>query len=595
MKFATLNVCGLKTRNNYPDFTDYLSNYDILCLVETKLDQTDIVSLPGFDCISQPRKELFFRRSGGIAVFVKNKFSEYCTYQPSESDYIMWMCIDKRLTDSDENMYLGIVYVPPSQSRFYNDDELSKLENEIMLMCSSNKYVIISGDVNARTRKLTDYVKLDHYFSDMFDFDDEIANFFDKTEMLENLNIPLTRSTTDTKTNNSGYWLIDLCKNNNLFIVNGRVGKDKGFGLKTFRNTSTIDYTICTADCFRFLTHFEVKELDPIFSDWHSLLSWSLNVNTPNHHISNTISNNIPQRCKWLQNNKDKFIDSIDMDKVSLLHAKLDAFTPSNENLDNITEDLALIFNNASARAFNPKRQQLQKRPFDKPWFGPACKIARKKYHRARNIYNQNKNVQTKNNLNFFSKQYKITMNKYIHKYKKGKIDKLRSMRTKNPKDYWNYIKSLDKKKDKTYPPLNALYEHFKNINKSNESHENYKAHDDEENENLNKRISVDEICKCINKLKNGKCPGDDRILNEYIKSTKHIFLPVYEKLFNSVFDSGTIPSAWLEGIIRPIYKNKGDIKNVENFRPITIFSCLGKLFTAILNNRLTDFLDKNE
>ena len=164
MKFATLNVCGLKTRINYPDFTDYLSNYDILCLVETKLDQTDIVSLPGFDCISQPRKELFFRRSGGIAVFVKNKFSEYCTYQPSESDYIMWMCIDKRLTDSDENMYLGIVYVPPSQSRFYNDDKLSKLENEIMSMCSSNKYVIISGDVNARTGKLTDYVKLDHFF-----------------------------------------------------------------------------------------------------------------------------------------------------------------------------------------------------------------------------------------------------------------------------------------------------------------------------------------------------------------------------------------------------------------------------------------------
>ena len=143
LKFATLNVCGLKPRLNYPDFTDYLSNYDILCLAETKLDQTDIVSLPGFECISQPREELFFRRSGGIAVFVKNKFSEYCTYQPSESDYIMWMCIDKRLTDSDENMYLGIVYVPPSQSRFYNDDELSKLENEMIVRLSLLRKTIL--------------------------------------------------------------------------------------------------------------------------------------------------------------------------------------------------------------------------------------------------------------------------------------------------------------------------------------------------------------------------------------------------------------------------------------------------------------------
>ena len=41
--------------------------------------------------------------------------------------------------------------------------------------------------------------------------------------------------------------------------------------------------------------------------------------------------------------------------------------------------------------------------------------------------------------------------------------------------------------------------------------------------------------------------------------------------------------------------KNKGDPKNVNNYRPITILSCLGKLFTAVLNSRLTDFLNSNE
>ena len=100
---------------------------------------------------------------------------------------------------------------------------------------------------------------------EQFDFDDDIANFFDKTEILKNLNIQVERSSMDVKTNNTGYWLTDLCKNNNLFIVNGRVGKDKGVGRKTFRETSTIDYTICTADCFTFLTQFEVIELDPFF------------------------------------------------------------------------------------------------------------------------------------------------------------------------------------------------------------------------------------------------------------------------------------------------------------------------------------------
>ena len=50
-----------------------------------------------------------------------------------------------------------------------------------------------------------------------------------------------------------------------------------------------------------------------------------------------------------------------------------------------------------------------------------------------------------------------------------------------------------------------------------------------------------------------------------------------------------------MEGTIRPIYKNKGDPKLVQNYRPITILSCLGKLFTAILNKRLTLYLDNNE
>jgi hypothetical protein len=37
-------------------------------------------------------------------------------------------------------------------------------------------------------------------------------------------------------------------------------------------------------------------------------------------------------------------------------------------------------------------------------------------------------------------------------------------------------------------------------------------------------------------------------------------------------------------------YKNKGDKFDPKNYRPITIVSCLGKLFTAILNERLNEF-----
>ena len=71
--------------------------------------------------------------------------------------------------------------------------------------------------------------------------------------------------------------------------------------------------------------------------------------------------------------------------------------------------------------------------------------------------------------------------------------------------------------------------------------------------------------------------------------------MPVYYKLFNLVFDSGIIPESWTLGRIIPIYKNKGAQSNPENYRPITLVSCLGKLFTSIINSRLQSFAGEFE
>ena len=49
-----------------------------------------------------------------------------------------------------------------------------------------------------------------------------------------------------------------------------------------------------------------------------------------------------------------------------------------------------------------------------------------------------------------------------------------------------------------------------------------------------------------------------------------------------------------LIGKIIPLYKGKGDIKKAGNYRGITLLSCLGKLFTSMLNRRLTKFLEQN-
>ena len=69
---------------------------------------------------------------------------------------------------------------------------------------------------------------------------------------------------------------------------------------------------------------------------------------------------------------------------------------------------------------------------------------------------------------------------------------------------------------------------------------------------------------------------------------------PLYVKLFNVNFKTGIFPNSWSLGIICPIYKNKGSKSKPENFRPITLLTCLGKLFSSILYARLVTFLEEH-
>ena len=97
---------------------------------------------------------------------------------------------------------------------------------------------------------------------------------------------------------------------------------------------------------------------------------------------------------------------------------------------------------------------------------------------------------------------------------------------------------------------------------------------------------------KAIKELKCNKAHGIDGVLNEYIKYTADLMIDIWVKLFNRILDSGEIPSDWSTGIIITLYKGKGSQLDPNNYRGITLLSCVGKLFTSILNNRLNAFLN---
>ena len=106
--------------------------------------------------------------------------------------------------------------------------------------------------------------------------------------------------------------------------------------------------------------------------------------------------------------------------------------------------------------------------------------------------------------------------------------------------------------------------------------------------------FNCSEIKKGIKRLKNGKKKGTDLILNEFIKTGNSTLNLTSVKLFNKILKSGKFPKLWNHSLISSIYKS-GDPNDCNNYRGISVTSCLGKFFTSLLQERLTDYFEINK
>ena len=164
-----------------------------------------------------------------------------------------------------------------------------------------------------------------------------------------------------------------------------------------------------------------------------------------------------------------------------------------------------------------------------------------------------------------------------------------------HPKDYWALLKKeegLDKKESKV--PLRTFEKHFSDLNQSSniQLQNTLPDTDDSLNQDINVEFTLDELCKNIKLLNSNKSSGIDLIKNEYLKNAPQSVIELAVKLFNLILKTGIVPLEWCLGLIIPVYKKKGSTSDPNNYRGITLLSCLGKLFTSCINVRLAKYLD---
>ncbi len=86
---------------------------------------------------------------------------------------------------------------------------------------------------------------------------------------LKDYDIPEKRYNQDLTPDKNSYGrkLIEFCKNNQLFIFNGRLGENFGIGKPTTTYHTTIDYFIGSPEVIKFVETFKVLDFIPMISD----------------------------------------------------------------------------------------------------------------------------------------------------------------------------------------------------------------------------------------------------------------------------------------------------------------------------------------
>ena len=612
----SINVGGFKSKECFPEFiANIVKKHDIISVSESKLSDTDTVEIDGYTSFYKNRSK-FKRRSGGVLVLIKN------CYLPHVKIYEEDCCknkIDKSIIENytfvnfalsknalifslddtilEKQTLFFSVYIEPENSQYFNRQVYDELQS--VLSNLNFESVCLFGDFNSRSGNLNDLLPLNEHSDGLH---------LDIVE--SNLGIRVSK---DKQTNNMGHELVSFCKACQLAICNGRAGRDTP-GKLTCKNASVVDYVIMSYNLFDNIYDFEVCDFNELFSDVHCAVliqlhkankqaSNSANEMSPNL-TTNDNSNNYS--VKWNPEVKDEFISNISNEDILALNVDLSTFLEnptalSRQLVTDITVRItSLLTTSATSQGMiKSKKTKLPHfKPNKQPWYNTECKNKHKLFSKARkqDIKHKSNNILFSNRRKEAAKEYKQTVRKYKRNYNLEFSSNLRRLKSNNPKAYWNILNKRDYKNPAKQPSCGDFLNMFKNMGSGIEevpdvlSNVTYNG-----DPILNDLITRDEIHLAIKHLKNNKSNGVDLILNEFLKHTEIKLLDTFVKLFNIILLTGFIPENWAIGVIKPIYKNKGSSEDPNNYRGITILSCFAKLFTSVLNTRITKFLDEND
>ncbi|KAI5738982.1 hypothetical protein M8J77_013456 [Diaphorina citri] len=265
----------------------------------------------------------------------------------------------------------------------------------------------------------------------------------------------------------------------------------------------------------------------------------------------------------------------------------------------------------SAANGSIPKTKPCKKK-YAVAWWNEQCYLAIKERNRAFRNYRRDKTIE---NLIAYKKQRALVKRTVLESKRKSWMNFASSISSSTPTSIvWNRIKRINGngknntaiKAIKINNEIIVLPSDIANIigqfyeRKSRERilpqtepHDFNFSSTNEEKYNL--PFTSWELETAIKSLRPHSSPGADEIHNQMIMHLPESTTALLLRLFNQIWRENVFPEDWKHSILVPIPKPGKDSTLPENLRPISLTSCLCKLFERIVLKRLNFFLESNK
>ena len=601
LKLISWNVNGLGEKRQDPDFIEMFSNYDMVCLTETWSSVRTNIKLKGFE---NPLHRFRYkrrkkgRRSGGILVYFKKHIAQGIKEMPKTHDDLLWLKLEKQFFSFDKDVFLCVAYIPPVAGQSIST-AFSQMERDIARFSKLGE-IFLSGDFNARTGTLKDYIcddQPDKYIQNSNDYSIDLSKH------------NTIRCNQDVKLNVRGRDLVDLCKSANLRICNGRTIGDLcgDYTVIKARGRSVVDYTIVGKDFMKNIVHMKIG--DPTYLSDHNFVETVVNCQIVNNVTKKKVSpmKQAYDRFIWHAESPLLYREALkDVDSQAMIRNFLEV-QYDKDNINIAVNDFTSILAHAGMKVLKlkqNKRKEAHSQKIKYQWFDDECYSLRRILRiKGRKLKGSDAIDEESQSFRKKCKKYKKLLKDKKKSYKQKLLKEMATLKSSNPKLYWDILTKikncdgLNKGREASNISPEEWYKHFKELAKDLDTGDNndslnpvlvrLEAHKNNMDlTELDFPFTIKEVKAAILSSKGGKSSSDDLILNEMLKCGLGFIISSVTKLFNLILNSERYPDLWNIAYQIPLFKG-GDVYNPNDFRGISITSCFGKIFNKALNTRL--------